>query len=71
MNSCMVVHATQDELDKAREEWFATRVERRKQLQREEAEYQEKLKIKHQMWGVDDQGRPLEKKGYDSAGVLE
>ncbi|KAF2100973.1 hypothetical protein NA57DRAFT_16117, partial [Rhizodiscina lignyota] len=37
MNGCMVAHATQDEQDRAREEWFATRNERRRQKEKEEA----------------------------------
>lgn len=31
MNSCMLAHATPDEEDRAREEWFATFEERRRQ----------------------------------------
>lgn len=30
MNSCMVAHATPEEFDKAREDWFRSRLEKRR-----------------------------------------
>lgn len=30
MNSCMIQHATPDEFDRAREEWFRLRLEKRR-----------------------------------------
>lgn len=40
MNSCMVAHAKQEEFDKAREEWFRIRLEKRRQkeIQRRKTE---------------------------------
>jgi len=35
MNSCMVAHATQENQDAAREEWFQRRMEKRKQAKEE------------------------------------
>lgn len=35
MNSCMLAHATPDEEDRAREEWFATFDERRRQKEQD------------------------------------
>ena len=62
MNSCMVQHATQDEQDAAREEWFATRgqrVKEREELARKRAEQE---KIKREWWGLP----PKEKEAHDS-----
>lgn len=57
----MVAHASQAELDRARDEWFASAGDRRAQRQAEVEEREEKLKQKRAYWGVDEKGRPLEK----------
>lgn len=36
MNSCMIAHAGPEEEDRAREEWFATYLERRKAREEEQ-----------------------------------
>ena len=41
MNKCMVSHATQENQDAAREEWFRQRMEKRKKLRQE----QDKTKV--------------------------
>ena len=63
MNSCMVQHATLDERDRAREEWFATIDQRAKQRQEKEKKKVEQEKFHRQWWGLDDEG---EKSGNDA-----
>src|SRR5437762_2030814 len=41
MNTCMVSHATQDEQDAAREEWFALRLQRQKEREAKEVRRKE------------------------------
>ncbi|KAF2140044.1 uncharacterized protein K452DRAFT_320116 [Aplosporella prunicola CBS 121167] len=57
MNSCMVVHATQDEMDAARAEWFATRELRRREREEKERKRVEQEKFHREWWGLDEQGR--------------
>ena len=66
MNTCMLKYQGQDELDKARAEWFTLAGERRKEKE-ERARLVEESKRKHkEWWGLDDegklQGRRLEEK---------
>lgn len=49
MNSCMVVHATPDEQDAAREEWFATK-EKRAQEREEKAKKRSQQEKDHREW---------------------
>ncbi len=71
MNSCMVAHATQEEQDRAREEWFATRDLRRKEREEKEAKRKEQEKFHREWWGLDEQGKRVmdkqarEKGGFD------
>lgn len=37
MNGCMVLHATPEEFDKAREQWFKQRLEKKRQMEEEQA----------------------------------
>lgn len=57
MNSCMVAHATQEEQDAAREEWFATRDVRRRERELKEQKRKEQEKFHREWWGLDEQGR--------------
>ena len=57
MNSCMVEHATLDERDRAREEWFATLDQRARQRQEKEARKAEQEKFHREWWGLDDAGK--------------
>lgn len=45
MNSCMLAHSGEDEMDRAREEWFQGRDERRAKREQEERESEEKKKF--------------------------
>ena len=57
MNTCMLKYQGQDELDKARAEWFTLAGERRKDKE-ERARLVEESKKKHQeWWGLDEEGR--------------
>ncbi|KAI9855837.1 MAG: hypothetical protein M1824_005826 [Vezdaea acicularis] len=56
MNACMVQHATRDEEDRAREEWFATRLERRREREEKERQIEEKRKFHREWWGLDENG---------------
>lgn len=61
MNGCMISYATLEEQDRAREEWFASREDRRKQKEKEAAEHEAKLKLKRDFWGVNEEGRLLDR----------
>lgn len=63
MNTCMVKYATQEEQDRAREEWFATRDQRRAEREAKEKRRQEQEKFHREWWGLDDQGRRVDKFG--------
>ncbi len=52
MNSCMVEHATQQEQDAAREEWFATRDVRARQREEKEKKRKEQEKFHREWWGL-------------------
>ncbi|KAK7985371.1 hypothetical protein PG988_002993 [Apiospora saccharicola] len=52
MNSCMMAHATQAEHDRAREEWFATRMERARERERKERRKIEQEKFHREWWGL-------------------
>ncbi|KAL8769180.1 MAG: hypothetical protein Q9209_004814 [Squamulea sp. 1 TL-2023] len=52
MNNCMISHASQQEQDAAREEWFATRDERRKEREVKEAKRKEQEKFHRAWWGM-------------------
>ncbi|GAM87419.1 hypothetical protein ANO11243_054430 [Dothideomycetidae sp. 11243] len=68
MNTCMLQFATQDEQDRAREEWFATRDLRRRERELKEEKRKEQEKFHREWWGLDDQGRRVfEKKKADEA----
>ncbi len=52
MNSCMMSHATQQEQDAAREEWFSTRDERVRQREEKEKKRKEQEKFHREWWGL-------------------
>ncbi|KAL8783141.1 MAG: hypothetical protein Q9213_004833 [Squamulea squamosa] len=52
MNNCMISHASQQEQDAAREEWFATRDQRRKEREVKEAKRKEQEKFHRAWWGM-------------------
>lgn len=73
MNTCMLQYQGQDELDKARAEWFALAGERRREKE-ERARLVEESKRRHkEWWGLDEegklQGKKLETKAETEARV--
>lgn len=61
MNNCMVSHATQEEQDAAREEWFAMRLRRQKEREAKEARRKEQEKFHREWWGLPADEREGEK----------
>lgn len=59
MNTCMNAHATREEEDKAREEWFEKIPERRAEKAEEERKKEEMRRKHREWWGLDEQGRRL------------
>jgi len=53
MNGCMIAHASQEEEDAAREEWFATLDQRRKDREANELKKKESEKFFREWWGLD------------------
>ncbi|KAL8702367.1 MAG: hypothetical protein Q9224_000014 [Gallowayella concinna] len=51
MKNCMKSHATQEEQDAAREEWFATMDDRRKEREAKEVRKKEQEKFQREWWG--------------------
>lgn len=54
MNKCMAAHATPDEYDRAREEWFAGRQQRARERQRTELRKLEQERFHREWWGLPD-----------------
>jgi COX assembly protein 1 len=50
MNGCMIAHATREEQDAAREEWFSKRDERRADLEDEARKTAEANMIRDDWW---------------------
>ncbi|KAF2177696.1 hypothetical protein K469DRAFT_463057, partial [Zopfia rhizophila CBS 207.26] len=57
MNSCMVQHQGQEELDKARAEWFRLAGERRREKEERERRVEEAKKKHQEWWNLDEHGR--------------
>jgi len=54
----MNAHAGRDEEDRAREEWWRTIPDRRKEKEEDAKWKREQLQKKRDWWGVDENGRP-------------
>jgi COX assembly protein 1 len=61
MNNCMIAHATPAEQDAAREEWFATRLERQREREKKEERRKEQEKFHREWWGLPADEREGEK----------
>ncbi|KAH8597432.1 cytochrome c oxidase biogenesis protein Cmc1 like-domain-containing protein [Bisporella sp. PMI_857] len=61
MNTCMIKHATPAEQDAAREEWFATRLQRQKDREAREERRKEQEKFHREWWGLPQEDREGEK----------
>ncbi|KAI3324815.1 hypothetical protein HD806DRAFT_534276 [Xylariaceae sp. AK1471] len=66
MNNCMLAHATPEEHDRAREDWFAQRMMRARERERKERRKIEQERFHREWWGLperdpDEVRRELEK----------
>ncbi|TFB07360.1 hypothetical protein CCMA1212_000966 [Trichoderma ghanense] len=57
MNACMKLHATQEEQDAAREEWFALRMERQRQRERKAKMAAAQEEFMREWWGLPEEVR--------------
>ncbi|KAH8173854.1 cytochrome c oxidase biogenesis protein cmc1 like domain-containing protein [Sarocladium implicatum] len=57
MNNCMMVHATQDERDAAREEWFAMRLERQRAREEHQKVARAQEDFMKEWWGLPEDVR--------------
>lgn len=57
MNSCMIAHAKPDEEDRAREEWFATHAQRKRERAEELAQVEERRQEVFRLMREDDERR--------------
>jgi len=62
MNSCMKIHATQEEQDGAREDWFAARMERQRERERKARRKAEQEAFLREWWGLPEKDRELARK---------
>jgi len=61
MNTCMNGHANRAEEDKAREEWFATVGDRRREREEKERVHEREKRKHHEWWELDEHGRRVVK----------
>ena len=59
MQDCMIRHATLEEQDRAREEWFATRLDRARERAEKAARKRESDRKRREMYGLDENDRPI------------
>ncbi|KAI0467171.1 cytochrome c oxidase biogenesis protein Cmc1 like-domain-containing protein [Xylaria cf. heliscus] len=52
MNNCMLAHATPEEHDRAREDWFAARMTRARERERKERRKIEQERFHREWWGL-------------------
>jgi COX assembly protein 1 len=66
----MVQHATQDEQDKAREDWFALRMERQKQRERKAKMAAAQEEFMRDWWGLPEEVRLSRQKEMEKRGDM-
>lgn len=59
MQTCMARYATLEEQDKAREEWFATRLDRAREREEKAAKKRESDRKRREYYGLDENDRPI------------
>ncbi|KAI0200821.1 cytochrome c oxidase biogenesis protein Cmc1 like-domain-containing protein [Astrocystis sublimbata] len=59
MNNCMLAHATPEEHDRAREDWFAARMTRARERERKERRKIEQEKFHREWWGLPERDPDL------------
>ena len=62
MNACMKLHATPAEHDAAREEWFATRIERQREREQKQRRKLEQEKFLREWWGLPEKDEAARRK---------
>lgn len=62
MNGCMQDHSTQAEQDAAREEWFATRLQRQRERERKEIKKGAQEDFIREWWGLGDRDEAKKKR---------
>lgn len=68
MNACMIAHATQQEEDAARRDWFAQGEERQRQREHNEEQKRKYDAFKRQWWGEYTDGKAGARSHGSSAG---
>ncbi|KAM0264506.1 hypothetical protein ACHAQJ_000697 [Trichoderma viride] len=68
MNACMMLHATQDQQDAAREDWFALRMERQKQRERKAKMATAQEEFMREWWGLPEEVRLSRQKEMEKRG---
>lgn len=68
MNGCMTRHATQEEHDAAREEWFGMRLERQKQRERKAKMAVAQEDFMKEWWGLPEDVRLSRQKEMEKRG---
>ncbi|KAG5983803.1 hypothetical protein E4U55_007119 [Claviceps digitariae] len=71
MNNCMKLHATAEEHDAAREEWFAMRMERQRQRERKAKMAAAQEDFMHEWWGLPEEVRLSKKRDLEKLGQTE
>ncbi|KAK2595643.1 hypothetical protein QQS21_006614 [Conoideocrella luteorostrata] len=71
MNNCMKLHATPEEHDAAREEWFAMRMERHKQRERKAKVAAAQEEFIREWWGLPEEVRLSKQREMEKLGLAE
>ena len=71
MNGCMKKHATQAQEDAAREEWFATRLQRQRDRERKQIKKAAQEDFMREWWGLSERDEASKKKIAERQARLE
>ncbi|EFY96385.1 uncharacterized protein G6M90_00g026940 [Metarhizium brunneum] len=71
MNNCMKLHATPEEHDAAREEWFAMRMERHRQRERKAKMAVAQEEFLREWWGLPEEVRASRQRELEKLGQAE
>ncbi|KAK3693708.1 hypothetical protein B0T22DRAFT_436869 [Podospora appendiculata] len=71
MNGCMKGHATPSEQDKAREDWFAQRMERQRERERKARRKAEQEVFLREWWGLPEKDREAAQREMDKLAQKE
>ncbi|KAK1908027.1 hypothetical protein P3342_013347 [Pyrenophora teres f. teres] len=68
MNACMLQYQNQDELDKARQEWFALAGERRRAREEHQKKLEDAREKHKEWWNLDESGRTVGRRAEEVGG---